>query len=385
MFTQPLMYKKINSHLPINAIYEQQLIEEGVTTQEEIDKKHRQPILNQLEVAFERAKNREIDYKEWENKVWEDIKKSDKWGKMTNTGVALDKLQSIGTEINTIPKNFQCHPQLRKIYEARLKTVTEGKGLDWATCEALAWASLINEGYHVRISGQDVERGTFSHRHAVLHHQGSDETYVPLANLDRTTNLRKFIASNSHLSEYAVLGFEYGYSIANPNTLVMWEAQFGDFANGAQIMIDQFIASGEAKWNTKTGLVLLLPHGFDGQGPEHSSARLERFLQLCDDDADKVPRFEKDFFQKQAKNANWAVVNCSTSANYFHVLRRQLRRDFRKPLIVMSPKKLLRLKEACSEMSMMTEGLKFKRVIPERDIEFVNAPSNVKRLILCSG
>lgn len=234
----------------------------------------------------------------------------------------------------------------------------------------------------MRISGQDVERGTFSHRHSVLHNQENPDRYCPIAAFDSNwVGNRRFIASNSHLSEYAVLGFEYGYSLANPNTLCLWEAQFGDFANTAQVMIDTMICAGEPKWNVKSGLVMLLPHGYDGQGPEHSSARLERYLQLCDEEESIIPNYD----ETQHPKVNWSVVNPTTSSNYFHVLRRQLRRDFRKPLISMAPKRLLRLKDACTNIEDFGEGLRFRRVYPEVEPEKLVAPEKVRRVVFCSG
>jgi 2-oxoglutarate dehydrogenase E1 component len=283
-----------------------------------------------------RAKSLSFNWAEWRPKVSHRLPLP--FEKLKNTGIKLDRLKELGERTNTIPKDFSAHPLVRKVYEQRLKTIKDGVGLDWATGEALAWAGLLQEGHTIRLSGQDVQRGTFSHRHAYLHHQEKDETYIPL--LHAADKQGFFSANNSSLSELGVLGFEIGYSYADPNSLVLWEGQFGDFADGAQIMIDAYIASGEAKWGVQTGIVLLMPHGYDGQGAEHSSARLERYLQLCDDDpySCRLPGHLN-------RDTNWQVVNCTTPANYFHVLRRQIRRDYRKPLIVMSPKRLLRLRE----------------------------------------
>ena len=308
------------------------------------------------------------------------------FGKRKHTGVPLDTLREISTKINTIPPEMRLHSQIKKIYESRKKAVENGKGIDWGAAEALAWGTLLQEGFHVRISGQDVERGTFSHRHAIVHDQEKDVKYAPLKQVKEG---QRFRALNSHLSEFAVLGFELGYSYANPNTLVQWEAQFGDFANGAQVIIDQFLSSGEAKWNTPSGLVLNLPHGYDGMGPEHSSARLERYLQLMDDGLEdkELPPYEKfGDLQNQVVNSNMQICNISTAANYFHMLRRQMRRGFRKPLILMSPKKLLKLKEASSDIEEFGESKTFKRVITETDPEInKTAPKNIKRVIFCSG
>lgn len=281
-----------------------------------------------------------------------------------------------------MPADEKFHPAVKKIFDNRVKAITEGKSIDWGTAEALAFATLIDEGNHVRISGQDVERGTFSHRHAHVWYQDKDGVYVPINAVAKHDTNRNFIASNSHLSEYAVLGFELGYAQTNPNTLTIWEAQFGDFANGAQIMIDTFLVSGEAKWNVKNGLVVLLPHGYDGQGPEHSSGRVERFLQLCDA-SDEFPT-ESETDGSIMEQTNMTVANCTTAANYFHLLRRQIRRPFRKPLVVMAPKKLLKYRGANSDIEDFAEGLRFKTVLADTNKSLV-APERVRRVILCSG
>jgi 2-oxoglutarate dehydrogenase E1 component len=271
-------------------------------------------------------------------------------------------LKKIGDVMTTIPANMQVNGKLQRVVDNRKKAIESGEGLDWATAEHLAFGTLLLEGYAVRLSGQDSGRGTFSQRHSVFVDQNSEERFIPLANIN--DEQARFEVIDSPLSEVAVMGFEYGYAMAEPNALVMWEAQFGDFANGAQVVIDQFISSGEAKWLRMNGLVLLLPHGYEGQGPEHSSARLERYLQLCAED-------------------NMQVVNCTTPANYFHVLRRQLNRDFRKPLIVMTPKSLLRHKKCISSLSDMAEGTSFHRVLDEADGSI--KAKNVRRVVICSG
>lgn len=260
-----------------------------------------------------------------------------------DTGVSKDVLHELGTSLATVPETFNLHKGLKKILAGRRKAIEESfklseedtttQGLvDWPTAESLAWASLLKEGVHVRLSGQDVERGTFSQRHAVLHDQKNEGQYVPLDNLPETSKNADFHVCNSSLSEFGVLGFELGYSLVDPNTLVMWEAQFGDFCNTAQCIIDQFIASGERKWMQRSGLVMLLPHGYDGAGPEHSSARLERFLQLCDDHPQVIPPDLAGGKCRQIQDCNMQVVYCSTPANHFHALRRQIHRDFRKPV-----------------------------------------------------
>jgi 2-oxoglutarate dehydrogenase E1 component len=279
-----------------------------------------------------------------------------------DTDVELDFLKRVGEGLTRLPADFNIHPRIARQLKAKQEMISAGAKLDWATAEALAFGTLLVEGSPVRLSGQDSGRGTFSQRHAVLTDQETEERFIPLCNLDPDQALCEII--DSPLSEVAVLGFEYGYSITDPNSLVLWEAQFGDFANGAQVIIDQFIASGESKWLRMSGLVMLLPHGYEGQGPEHSSARLERYLQICGED-------------------NMQVVNCTTPANYFHVLRRQVRRNFRKPLIIMTPKSLLRHKLCVSDLADMGPGTTFHRVLPEA--EGLVADDKVKRVVLCSG
>jgi len=245
-----------------------------------------------MEKSYVDASNNIFDTKDWIPKQWENLNVTHLYSAPQQTGVKIPLLREIGEKISTLPTNFNFHPQIRKIYENRLNSIATGKGIDWATAEALAWSTLIKEGYVVRISGQDVERGTFSHRHSVLHDQIENRRFIPIHNI--CNDVSEFQSCNSHLSEFAVLGFEFGFSIYNPDGLILWEAQFGDFANGAQIIIDQFISSCESKWNIANGLVLLLPHGMDGQGAEHSSCRIERFLQLCDDDPREIPDFNED-------------------------------------------------------------------------------------------
>jgi len=278
-FTQPLMYELIKKRENVLHIFEQQLIKEGVLTKEEAKTQYRDKIWSHMSEEYNQAKKLEADKAAWVPSEWDTIKKPSNYREFRVTGVDLDQLRAIGKQICTIPKDFDAHKMIRKIYDTRLQSIEEGKGIDWGTAEALAFACLLGEDFHVRISGQDVERGTFSHRHAILHSQSRDEEYIPLEKY-HSGRIRKFIASNSHLSENAVLGFEYGYSIVNPNSLTIWEAQFGDFYNGAQVIVDQFISSGEAKWDVASGLVMLLPHGYDGAGPEHSSGRVERFLEM---------------------------------------------------------------------------------------------------------
>jgi len=375
MFTQPQMYQKISKKASILDIFQEKLISEGYN-KEELDN-IRKKILDMLEEEYQEASKKNPQKSDWVPEQWHDHNVK-KFSAPQNTGVKIENLRSIGEKINFIPEGFKLHPQLKKHYEQRITSIREGKGIDWATAEALAWAHLLEEGYTVRLSGQDVERGTFSHRHAVLHDQVSGEKYIPMLNVVK--NPHNFQIHNSHLSEFAVLGFELGFSYYSPDSLVMWEAQFGDFANGAQIIIDQFISSGESKWNVPTGLTLLLPHGMDGQGPEHSSCRIERFLELMDDDYRKIPDVNL-----QIQKTNMQLCNPSFSANYFHLLLRQVKRQFRKPLIVPSPKKLLRFKQANSNIEDFNEGLRFLKVRPEYKAEVLANASNVKKVLICSG
>jgi 2-oxoglutarate dehydrogenase E1 component len=267
--------------------------------------------------------------------------------------------------------------------KTKKERVEAGEGLDWGTAEGIAFGTLLLEGTHVRITGQDVQRGTFSHRHCVVHDQNTGEEHTFLNDLDLGPQER-FVARNSILAEYAVLAYELGYSYENPNALCIWEAQFGDFANTAQVVFDQFICAGEHKWLQQSALTMLLPHGYDGQGAEHSSCRLERFLQMCDDDEDDIPDL-KESADKQIQKSNWQVMNLSTPANYFHAIRQQLKRDFRKPLVVASPKALLRLNKCVSTLEDMGPNSAFQRVIPERDPEIKGNPDKVTRLVFCSG
>ena len=342
-FTQPLMYKTIEKTLPVFEKYSRKLIADGV-----IDEKYKQDLIKKyfsdFDKAYENSRNHVFNRYDWIPKPWEEIRLPSLWGNVKDTGVPISILRELSDKINVIPDGFHTHPQIRKFYEQRHAAVKEGLQIDFATSEALAFASLLYEGYGVRLSGQDVERGTFSHRHSVLKDQTENKSYTPLQSVIKEGESHNLSICNSHLSEFGVLGFEYGYSLAHPNVLVMWEAQFGDFANGAQIMIDNYISSGESKWGVQSGVTLLLPHGMDGQGPEHSSARIERFLQLSDDDLHKVGSGKREKLKDQIRDSNIQVVQCSNTANYFHCLRRQMRRPFRKPLIMFNSKKLLRYK-----------------------------------------
>jgi len=393
-FTQPLMYEVIRKHRSAHQQYADQLLREGTVSAEDVKAIHAN-ITRELEESFEQGKQDHHQKRDWLESFWSGFKSPDQMSRIYATGVAISTLERVGQQICTLPENFNVHRGVRKVYETRRKMFESGEGIDWATAEALAFGTLMLEGNHVRLSGQDVERGTFGHRHAVVHDQKTGDRYVPLCNLYDDQPHKMFQVSNSNLSEFGVLGFELGYSMENPNSLVLWEAQFGDFANGAQIIIDQFISSGEAKWLRQTGLTLLLPHGYDGQGPEHSSARLERFLAMCDDDPTIIPDMNRET-RMQIQHCNWQVVNITTPANYFHCLRRQVHREFRKPLVVMSPKNLLRHPAAKSQLdefddveSNDSQGCRFRRLIMDKSsvVTEMDPPKepDFKRVIFCSG
>ncbi len=360
-FTQPLMYAKIRQHPPVSRLYGARLVEEGVIDQAGIDRLVDQ-FTKLLEGEFEAAKSYLPNKADWFEGRWAGLGRPDTpETERRNVATSVDEaqLKAIGETLTTVPADLEPHKTLLRILEAKREMFASGQGFDWATAEALAFGTLVADGYGVRLSGQDSGRGTFSHRHAVWVDQKDGHKYIPLT----TVKGGRFEVRDSPLSEFGVLGFEYGYAIADPRTLVLWEAQFGDFVNGAQVMIDQFIAAGEAKWLRASGLVMLLPHGYEGQGPEHSSARPERFLQLCAED-------------------NIQVANCTTPANYFHILRRQMLRDFRKPLIMMTPKSLLRHKLAVSSAEEFTGDSHFKRILSD---PAAPRDEDVKRLVLCSG
>jgi len=368
-FTQPLMYKKIRSHPTPVEVYGNKLINENTLSESELQK-FKTNFKNLLDDQYKNAK----DYKpkiEWYEGSWSRYKPEKGKDKRGISGFDQSKLLEISEKINSIPEGLNLHKTIIKILNTRRLAVSNGKGIDWSTAEALAFGSLLEEGYPVRLVGQDSGRGTFSQRHSVLRNQQDNSRYIPLNNI--SNNQKNFEVVDSFLSELAVLGFEYGYSLVQPNTLTMWEAQFGDFANGAQVVIDQFIASGERKWTRASGLVMLLPHGYEGQGPEHSSARLERFLQLCSND-------------------NMQVMNCTTPANYFHALRRQMHRDFRKPLIMMTPKSLLRNKYCVSNLEDFSKENSFHRILWDHAVDPKNdsfiklrKTSEIKKVIMCSG
>ncbi len=368
MFTQPLMYNAIKTHKTALQLYTERLVVDGLIPEGEIE---------DMKTAFQAHLNAEFDvgkdYRpnkaDWLDGRWSGLGNRDGRYQRGKTAVDLSRLRKVGEALTRLPASFKPHRTVQRMLDAKRVMIETGQGIDWATGEALAFGTLLTEGYPVRLAGQDSTRGTFSHRHSAIIDQSTEERYFPLNHID--SQQASYEVVDSMLSEYAVLGYEYGYSLAEPNALVLWEGQFGDFANGAQIMFDQFISSGEAKWLRMSGLVILLPHGYEGQGPEHSSARPERFLQMCAAD-------------------NWIVANVTTPANYFHILRRQLHRSFRKPLVLMTPKSLLRHKGAVSSLSDFSKGSSFHRVLWD-DAELGNSATKlvpdekIKRVVICSG
>ncbi len=370
-FTQPLMYKAIKAHPTTMEIYAKRLIGDGVVTEGEVEKM-KSDWRARLDAEFEAAAGYKANKADWLDGRWAGMKVADMIDdpRKGNTGVSIDVMRDIGRKITTVPDGFRVHRTIQRFLESRARAIESGRDIDWATAEALAFCTILREGNRVRLSGQDSERGTFSQRHSVIFDQEDESRYTPFNHI--APDQARYEVLNSSLSEEAVLGFEYGYSLAEPNALTIWEAQFGDFANGVQVLFDQFISSGERKWLRMSGLVCMLPHGYEGQGPEHSSARLERYLQMCAED-------------------NMQVANCTTPANLFHILRRQLKREIRKPLILMTPKSLLRHKRAVSRLDEMGEGTSFHRILyddaqmlPDEKIKLV-PDANIKRVILCSG
>ena len=368
MFTQPLMYTKIKQHKTTLQLYTERLVRDGLIPEGEIEDM-KAAFQAHLNAEFEAGKDFRPNKADWLDGRWSGLGQQDGKYDRGQTAVGMDKLRKVGAALTRLPEGFEAHRTVLRMLDAKRQMIETGEGIDWATAEALAFGTLLNEGYPVRLSGQDATRGTFSHRHSGIIDQQTEERYLPLNHIDGSQASYEVV--DSMLSEYAVLGYEYGYSLAEPNALTLWEAQFGDFVNGAQIMIDQFISSGEAKWLRMSGLVMLLPHGYEGQGPEHSSARPERFLQMCAGD-------------------NWIVANCTTPANYFHILRRQIHRSFRKPLILFTPKSLLRHKLAVSKLADFAEGSSFHRVLWD-DAELGASPTRLKpdaeirQVVICSG
>ncbi|KAJ5823357.1 Dehydrogenase E1 component [Penicillium robsamsonii] len=386
-FTQPLMYKRIAEQKAQLDKYVEKLIAEGTFTKEDIDE-HKKWVWGMLGDSFDRSKDYQPTGKEWLTSAWNNFKSPKELANEVlphlPTAVGDKSLKHIADKIagTGVPEGFELHRNLKRILSGRKKAVDEGKNIDWATAEALAFGSLVDEGYHVRVSGQDVERGTFSQRHAVLHDQQTERTYTPLKHISDKQG--SFVISNSSLSEFGCLGFEYGYSLTSPNALVMWEAQFGDFANNAQCIIDQFIASGESKWLQRSGLVVSLPHGYDGQGPEHSSGRMERWLQLCNEEPRVFPSADK--LDRQHQDCNMQIACMTTPANLFHILRRQIHRQFRKPLVIFFSKSLLRHPLARSDIEALNGESHFQWIIPDEGHgTAIDAPEKIERVILCSG
>ncbi|SEL19875.1 2-oxoglutarate dehydrogenase E1 component [Roseovarius nanhaiticus] len=368
MFTNPVMYKKIKQQKTTLTLYTERLVKDGLIPEGEVEDM-KDAFQSFLADEFEAGTNYKPNKADWLDGKWSHLDRKEEDYQRGQTAIKEETFAQIGTALSKAPDGFPIHKTVQRILDAKAKMFETGEGFDWATGEALAFGSLLTEGFPVRLSGQDSTRGTFSQRHSALINQDDEERYYPLNNIRE--GQARYEVIDSMLSEYAVLGFEYGYTLAEPNALTLWEAQFGDFANGAQIMFDQFISSGESKWLRMSGLVCLLPHGYEGQGPEHSSARLERFLTMCGQD-------------------NWIVANCTTPANYFHILRRQLHRTYRKPLILMTPKSLLRHKLAVSKAEEFTVGSSFHRVLWDdaqygnSDTELV-ADDKIKRVVMCSG
>ena len=360
-FTQPQMYRTIGSQPSTRALYARRLVDEGVLSADKA-----QALVDEhlayLADEFEAGSSYKPNKADWLEGQWSGLKVASGDDRRGDTAVPMERLRAIGKVMTTVPEGMKIHSKLARVIKARDEAITSGEGIDWATAEHLAFGATLMDGMRVRLSGQDSCRGTFSQRHAVFVDQESEERYTPLTNL--SADQGPFEVIDSPLSEASVMGFEYGFAQAEPNALVMWEAQFGDFANGAQVVVDQFISSGESKWLRMNGLVLLLPHGYEGQGPEHSSARLERYLQLCAED-------------------NMQVANVTTPANYFHLLRRQLNRDFRKPLVVMTPKSLLRHKGCVSALADMGPGTSFHRVLDDTSKAFDK--KKVTRVVISTG
>ena len=368
MFTNPLMYNQIKRQKTSLSLYTERLVKDGLIPEGEVEDM-KAAFQAKMSEEFEAGKEYKPNKADWLDGRWSHLDRRGEEYQRGETSISAQTLADIGTALSRVPDGFPLHKTVARMLETKKKMFAAGEGFDWATGEALAFGSLLCEGFPVRLSGQDCTRGTFSQRHSGLINQDTEERYYPLNHI--RAGQKRYDVIDSMLSEYAVLGFEYGYSLAEPNALTLWEAQFGDFANGAQIMFDQFISSGESKWLRMSGLVVLLPHGFEGQGPEHSSARLERFLQMCGQD-------------------NWIIANCTTPANYFHILRRQLHRNFRKPLILMTPKSLLRHKLAVSKAEDFTTGSSFHRVLWDNAEDSTSAhklkpDAKIKRVVMCSG
>ncbi|HIP22313.1 MAG TPA: 2-oxoglutarate dehydrogenase E1 component, partial [Rhodobacteraceae bacterium] len=368
MFTQPQMYTAIKKQKTTLQLYTDRLVADGLMPEGEIDEiktKFQAFLADEFEIGTEYKPNKA----DWLDGRWSKMRRNTEEYQRGDTSVDLARVKEVGEALTKLPEGYHAHKTVLRLLKAKENMIESGTGIDWATGEALAFGTLLLDGFPVRLSGQDCTRGTFSHRHSGIIEQDTEERHLPLNHIKE--GQAEYEVIDSMLSEYAVLGFEYGYSLAEPDTLTLWEAQFGDFANGAQIMIDQFISSGEAKWLRMSGLVMLLPHGYEGQGPEHSSARPERFLQMCAED-------------------NWTVANCTTPANYYHILRRQMHRSFRRPLVLFTPKSLLRHKGATSDIADFAEGSSFHRMLWDdaqrgKSETKLLADDKIRRVVLCSG
>lgn len=376
LFTQPKMYQKIAKMKDIREIFRERLINENLMTREELDLIDNR-ISKEYDDGYAKAKNNEFKKSTQVPDEWTSfMQRKNSTPKKTN--VSKEELLDIGRKIFTLPQSLKAHPTIRRIFEDRVKALEEGTHIDWGSGEALGWATLMNQGYRVRIGGEDVERGTFSHRHSIVHDQDTDERYCIFSPIEKKK--RQFTAANSILSEFGALGFELGYSLYSPNNLVIWEAQFGDFSNGGQTIIDQYISSQESKWDIKSGLTLQLPHGMDGMGPEHSSCRLERYLELMEDHPRKIESEENEI-----QGTNMQVCYLTNPANYFHLIRRQLLRDFRKPLILAVSKKLMKNKNCSASLDQFTKTEYFEKLIGEQNPVIAGNPKKVEKLVFCSG
>ena len=384
-FTQPEVYNIIGKKKHMYEVFTKKLIEEGVLTEEELKEREDQKY-KILDEALESSKEDDFDPVTWDSTIWDTslLKPSNDGSLMVKTNLPKDEILRINDLINQLPEGYNFHNVIKKVYNQRHTSFIEGKEIDWAAAEMMAYGTILDQDYRLRLTGEDCERGTFSHRQCVLWDQKEYTSYNTLSPVVDEGEIHSIQIYNSLLSEYATLGYEYGYSITKPRTLCIWEAQFGDFANTGQAAIDQLIASGERKWGLMSGLVMLLPHGLEGQGPEHSSARLERFLELVDDDPHHID-FQGEIHRTSNLLSNMNVVNITNPANYYHVLRRQVLRDFRKPLIVMSPKKLLRYKGARSTIEEFTEQERFKSMYGETFEEEIGNPNQIKQALVCSG
>ena len=379
-FTQPMMYQTIGQRSTCYHLYADKLIKEGVVTEEQVKQIWGEEV-GKVSSAYAESQKSTFNISKWRMPTYHSVVDYTRLGYIKRTGLDKEEIHEIGKKVTAVPETVTMNPVIKKIYAQRAKSIESGEGIDFATAESLAFGSLLMDGFNVRLSGQDVERGTFSHRHAVVVDQESENKYVPLHSLLKDDEKGRFQIENSFLSEYAAMGFEYGYALTNPNTLTIWEAQFGDFANGSQIIIDNYVTSGESKWAIQNGLVINLPHGMDGQGPEHSSGRMERYLQMMNDSWTDLYRNGKLAVNPRAlRQSNMSVICCSTASNLFHAMRRQMRRDYRKPLINFVNKKLLKFRDSCSTLADLNAD-HFDTVIDDTSVQ----PEEVTKVVLLYG